>query len=98
MEIKRKSLTHQLQCLKDKELLGEFSGEDRERKKGVAVEKEKMAFMEEISWTVLWMKEGNKRTKDFHHKANTHRRNNDIEMLQDSNNVISEQEAIKDQI
>lgn len=75
---------------------------EKERKLGVTSELEKITLMEEISWQqksrTLWLKEGDKCTKFFHKVANSHRRNNAIEILVLEGNGLSRRQNIKDQI
>lgn len=56
------------------------------RKDEVVAEVENFSLLEKISWKknsrALWLKEGNKCTKFFHHMANSHRKNNAIEVHQ----------------
>ncbi|KAF5470705.1 hypothetical protein F2P56_011202 [Juglans regia] len=101
-ENKWKLLMQQLQSLEERELLGDLSGEELGRKIVLVDDLEKITLMEEISWRqksrVLWLKEGDKCTKFFHRMANFHQRNNAIEVLHDGENIISDQEVIKDHI
>ncbi|XP_035551741.1 uncharacterized protein LOC108989210 [Juglans regia] len=65
---KRKLLMQYLQSLEERELLGDISGEELERKKVIVDELEKIILMEEISWRqksrVLWLKEDQEVIKD----------------------------------
>ncbi|KAG6636642.1 hypothetical protein CIPAW_11G124900 [Carya illinoinensis] len=76
-ENKRKLLMQQLQSLEERELLGDLSSEEWEKKKVAVDDLEKITLMEEISWRqksrVLLLKEGDKGTNFFHHMANFHR-------------------------
>lgn len=79
LDSKRNCLLDQLRCLVEREFVGDFSGEDLERKKWLVAELELISLMEEIYWRqnsrVLWLNEGGKYTKFFHQIMNSHRRN-----------------------
>jgi hypothetical protein len=66
--------------LDEKEELGGLSYADRDRRKVVISELDKLAHLEETSWRqksrVLWLKEGDNNTKFFHKMANSNRRRN----------------------
>jgi hypothetical protein len=63
---------------------------------------EQNTLLDEISWRqksrVLWLKEGDKNSKFFHHMANSHRRANRIGSLYVDNESTSDQAIIQDHI
>ena len=63
---------------------------------------EQNTLLDEISWQqksrVLWLKEGDKNSKFFHHMANSHRRANRIGSLYVNNESTSDQAIIQDHI
>jgi len=76
--------------------------EEKLRNTYVIGELEKVTLMEEISRRqksrVLWLKDGDKRTKFFHQEANSNRRDNFIESLSVNGSVSFNQSAIRDHI
>ena len=62
----------------------------------------RLAHLAETSWRqksrVLWLKEGDNNTKFFHGMANSHRRSNYIEKLEEEGVVYDEDQAIKDHV
>jgi len=98
----KKSLLEELHVL---DSLGEeraLDDEEKLRKTYAIGEVEKVTLMKEISWRqksrVLWLKDGDKRTKFFHQEANSNRRDNFIESLSVNGSVSFNQSAIRDHI
>ena len=62
----------------------------------------RLAHLAETSWQqksrVLWLKEGDNNTKFFHGMANSHKRSNYIEKLEEEGVVYDEDQALKDHI
>ena len=62
----------------------------------------RLAHLAETSWRqksrVLWLKEGDNNTKFFHGMANSHRRSNYIEKLEEEGVLYDEDQAIKDHV
>jgi hypothetical protein len=79
-----------------------LSEEEKERRRGLALELEASLLQEEICWRqksrVRWLKEGDKCTKFFHQVANANRRNNSIESLSVNGSDTSDSEAISSHI
>ncbi|XP_042952212.1 uncharacterized protein LOC122289294 [Carya illinoinensis] len=98
----RDKLFAELQQFDERETVRALSTEDTTRRMIVTTELEKISLMEEISWRqtsrALWLKEGDRSTKFFHRVANSHRRNNAIEVIHDEGRVISGRDAINDHI
>ena len=72
--------------------------EERLKLERVRGELEKVTLMEEICWRqksrVLYIREGDRNTKFFHHIANSHRRFNSIDRLMVDRELSSDPEAI----
>uniref|UniRef100_A0A2N9I472 Reverse transcriptase domain-containing protein n=1 Tax=Fagus sylvatica TaxID=28930 RepID=A0A2N9I472_FAGSY len=62
----------------------------------------RLAHLAETSWRqksrVLWLKEGDNNTKFFHGMANSHRRNNYIEKLEEEGVVYDEDQVLRDHV
>ena len=80
VSLKQLQLCSELSRLDEKEELGGLSFNDKDRRKMVISELDKLAHLEETSWRqksrVLWLKEGDNNTKYFHKMANSNRRRN----------------------
>ncbi|KAG6706733.1 hypothetical protein I3842_07G236000 [Carya illinoinensis] len=98
----RDKLFTELQQLDEREVDMTSSLEDRTRRLVVLAELEKITLMEEITWRqksrALWLKEGDRSTKFFHRVANSHRRNNAIEVLHEEGRIISGRDEIKNHV
>lgn len=79
-----------------------LSENEKFRKSQVVTELERVTLMEEISRRqksrALWLKEGDRCTKFFHRVANSHRRNNAIDILLVDGAVSSHQTIIRNHI
>ncbi|XP_042969089.1 uncharacterized protein LOC122301772 [Carya illinoinensis] len=92
----------ELQQFDEKEVERTLLDNDRARKLTVVTELEKVTTMEEIMWRqksrALWLKEWDRSTKFFHRIANSHRRNNVIEVLHTDGRVLLGRDVIKERI
>jgi hypothetical protein len=77
INLKQLQLMAELSQLDEKEERGGLSTAERNNRKAVVGELDKLAHLEEISWRqksrVLWLKEGDNNTKYFHNMANSNR-------------------------
>ena len=84
---KKQLLWSKLNVLDLKEDHHSLSKAEKLEKTSLCTELEKAALLEEISWRqkskVLYLKEGDSNTRFFHRMANSNRRNNCIENLND---------------
>ncbi|KAF5459688.1 hypothetical protein F2P56_019612 [Juglans regia] len=98
----RFTLSQELQHFDVKEVGGTLSEDEKVRKMVVVAELEKITLMEEISWRqksrALWLKTGDRCTKFFHGVANSHRRNNAIEVLHSEGKALTDSIEIKNHI
>lgn len=77
--------------------------QDEVARKSLLVEElERIILLEEIFWQqksrALWLREGDRSIKLFHRVANSHRRNNNIEMLKIDGVECGEEQVIHDHI
>lgn len=95
-EVQKNILWDELKALEE----GVVNADSLLRKNVVLTDIEKVLLMEEISWRQKsrWLKEGDKCSKFFHKVANSHRRNNAIEVLHSGSNVLHSPEEIQDHI
>ncbi|KAF5469056.1 hypothetical protein F2P56_013156 [Juglans regia] len=74
--------------------------EEQAQKILLVADLKRIILQEEMSWRqksrALWLKEGDRSTRFFHSIANSHRRNNNIEVLKIERVECREEEAIKD--
>ncbi|KAF5456158.1 hypothetical protein F2P56_025667 [Juglans regia] len=98
VERQKKVIWDELQSL---EADGDSEG-SLSRKNEVKIELGRVLLREEISWRqklrVLWLEEGDKCTSFFHKIANSHRRNNAIEILRTGNNLLSSPAEIQEHV
>ena len=82
--------------------MGGLSLADRDSRKAVLSELDKLAHLEETSWRqksrVLWLKEGDNNTKFFHKMANSNRRRNFMKRVEVGGVVHEDISAIRDNV
>lgn len=82
----------ELSLLVELDELGNLDTEGLERKLGIIRELDHLNDMEEVSWRqksrALWLKEGYRYTKFFHHVANSNRKSNSISLLEVDGEVV----------
>ncbi|KAF5472901.1 hypothetical protein F2P56_009564 [Juglans regia] len=76
-----------------------LSEEEQLQRTVLVVNLERIILQEEMSWRqksrALWLREGDRSTKFFHSIANSHRRNNNIEVLKIEGMECRDEEVIK---
>ena len=100
--IKKNALLHELQVLESMADSRVLTNEEQGNMDRVRNELEQNLLLEEISLCqksgILWLKEGDKNSKFFHHMANSHRRFNTIDTLHVAGVATSDQGIIRDHI
>uniref|UniRef100_A0A2N9GDY5 Endonuclease/exonuclease/phosphatase domain-containing protein n=1 Tax=Fagus sylvatica TaxID=28930 RepID=A0A2N9GDY5_FAGSY len=86
----------------EKEEMGGLSSTDRDSRRAVVGELDKLAHLEETSWRqksrVLWLKEGDNNTKFFHKMANSNRRRNHMGKVEVDGTVHDDAAEIRDKV
>jgi hypothetical protein len=102
VSLKQLQLCSELSRLDEKEELGGLSYVDRDRRKVVISELDKLAHLEETSWRqksrVLWLKEGDNNTKFFHKMANSNRRRNYMKSVEVDGIVHENADEVRDNV
>ena len=102
VSLKQLQLLADLSRFDEKEELGGLSLADRDRRKVVLSELDKLAHLEETSWKqksrVLWLKKGDNNTRFFHKMANFNRRHNFMKRVEVGGVIHENASAIKDNV
>jgi hypothetical protein len=102
VNLKQLQLTAELTHLDEKEECGGLSSAERESRKAVLVELDRLAHLEETSWRqksrVLWLKEGDNNTKYFHKVANSNRRRNYMDQVEVEGIVYENEPDIREKV
>ncbi|KAF5459634.1 hypothetical protein F2P56_019568, partial [Juglans regia] len=79
-----------------------LSEEEQLQRTVLVADLERIILQEEMSWRqksrALWLREGDRSTKFFHSIANSHRRNNNIEVLKIEGMECRDEEVIKEHV
>jgi len=79
-----------------------LSEEESTRKGEVLLEYENLIKKEEIAWRqrsrTLWLKEGDRNTKNFHRIANAHKRYNNIDQLEVEGEITQDTNKIEKEV
>ncbi|KAG5605849.1 hypothetical protein H5410_027341 [Solanum commersonii] len=98
----RRRLLEQLAELDTERVKRTLTVEETTKKAAVLLEYEELVKKDEVSWRqksrVLWLKEGDEKTKFFHKMANAHRRYNNIDQLMIQGEVTQEKSRIEGEI
>jgi hypothetical protein len=102
INLKQLQLMAELSQIDEKEERGGLSTTERNNRKAVVGELDKLAHLEEISWRqkshVLWLKEGDNNTKYFHKMANSNRRRNYMHKVEVDGIVHETDKEIRDNV
>uniref|UniRef100_A0A2N9IM18 Reverse transcriptase domain-containing protein n=1 Tax=Fagus sylvatica TaxID=28930 RepID=A0A2N9IM18_FAGSY len=102
INLKQLQLTAELSQLDEQEERGGLSTAERNNRKAVVGELDKLAHLEEIFWRqksrVLWLKEGDNNTKYFHKIANSNRRRNYMHKVEVDGIIHETEKEIRDNV
>lgn len=102
LDTQKANLLVVLQELDAKEVAGSLTTEELAVREGLRQEYGQVAHMEEISYRqrsrCLWLKDGDRNTKYFHHMANAHRRVNQVGKLWVNGVLLSSEEEVREGI
>ncbi len=102
VNLKQLQLLADLSQFDEQEELGGLSQADRDSRKAVLSELDKLAHLKETSWRqksrVLWLKEGDNNTKLFHKMVNSNRRRNFMKRVEVGDVIHEDTSAIRDNV